>query len=67
MHASLSSLKYKPHSLMFHHHRVLLFAIQCLFFCFFDALAHSCASLPLRYKWNAHLRFFAMITTFDVY
>jgi len=65
MHASLSSLKYKPPFFMFYHHRVLLFAIQCLFF--FDALAHSCASLPLRYKWNAHLGFFAMITTFDVY
>jgi hypothetical protein len=65
MHVFLSSLKYKPPSLMFHHHKVFLFAIQCLF-CFLDALAHSCASLPLRYKCNAYLGLFAMITTFDV-
>jgi hypothetical protein len=43
-----------PPSSMFHHHKVLLFAIQSFFYSF-NVLAHSCASLPLRFKSSAHL------------
>jgi len=62
MHASLPDLKYRsPPSSMFHHHRVPLFAFQSFLYSF-NVLAHSCASLPLKYKCSAHLGLSTMIT-----
>ena len=51
---------------MIHRHRVPLFAFQS-FLCSFDALAHLRASLPLKCKYNAHLRLSTTITTLVVY
>ena len=64
MHASLHDLKYRPPSSMFHLHRVPLFAFQSFLYSF-NVLAHSCATLPLRCKCNAHLGLSTMITALD--
>jgi hypothetical protein len=69
MHIFLSSLKYRPSSLMFHHHRVSLFIIQILL-SFYDALAQL--SLPyaipqLKCKCSAHHGLSATITALIVY
>jgi hypothetical protein len=69
MHISLSSLKYRPHSLMLHHHIVYLFVIQILL-SFYDALAQL--SLPyvnpqLKCKCSAHHGLSATITSLIVY
>jgi hypothetical protein len=67
MHASLPDLKYRsPLSLMFHRHKVPLFANQTLL-CFFHVLARSCASHPLHCKCSAYPRLSSMITGFTVY
>ena len=69
MHISLSSLKYRPHSLMLHHHIVYLFVIQILL-SFYDALAQL--SLPydspqLKCKCSADHGLSATITALIVY
>jgi len=67
MHASLLDLKYRsPPSLMFHRHKVPLFAIQSLLRSF-HVLARSCTSHPLHYKCSAYPRLSSMITGFTVY
>ena len=66
MHASLPDVKYRPPPLMIHCHRVPLFVIQSLL-CFFDVLAHSCASLPLSCKCCAYPGLSATITALAVY
>jgi hypothetical protein len=55
-----------PPSLMFHHHKVHLFANQSLL-CSFHVLACSCASHPLHCKCSAYPRLSSMITGFTVY
>jgi hypothetical protein len=52
--------------LMFHRHRMPLFAFQSLLYSF-DALAHSCVSHPFSCKCRAHLGLSAMITALAVY
>jgi hypothetical protein len=54
-----------PPFLMFHRHRVPLFAIQSLLR-YFNVLAHSCASHPLNCKCSAYPKLSLMITVFAV-
>jgi hypothetical protein len=55
-----------PPSLIFHRHRVPLFAIQSLL-CSSDSPAYPCASHPLSCKCRAYPRLSAMITPLIIY